>query len=221
VQEVVVSAAGPTTETGGTGSADAARALVAGHQITSLLKALAVTDEQLASVCFRASNQGWPFDDWSVCADGSMPDGAAPYLKLYCTLKWLIIEEPPHSRDKEAAWRSIAEFVAASTFEIGLRAKESQRARAKKPRGKVDDGRAIRDIITGLASKPEYREDKASELWPHLHNTLDELELSPDESGDPADPAKSFYTYDFKGKRKRLTYGRFKNIVSEHRKASR
>jgi hypothetical protein len=67
-----------------------------------------------------------------------MPVATFRRLKLYCTLKWLILEDPPPSRERDDAWLYITlELVAAPIMKIGLRAKEAQRARARKPRGKI------------------------------------------------------------------------------------
>jgi hypothetical protein len=98
---------------------------------------------------------------------------------------------------------------------------EAQRQRAKKPRGKVThEGITLDQVIEMLVCKPEYRNFSAPELWPHLFSELEDLELDPTDINS-TDPKKSAYSYDFKSKRKAITYGRFANLISKYRKKSR
>ena len=98
---------------------------------------------------------------------------------------------------------------------------KAQRRRAKKPRGRVtDDGKTLRQIIETLVAKPESRDLSAPELWPRLYAELDQLDLDPKEIN-PGKLKKAACSYQFNSKRKRITYRRFANLVSEFRNKSR
>jgi hypothetical protein len=78
--------------------------LLASLPITRELKRLGVTDEQLRTLHFASSGRGYPFDEWPVLGS-DVPADAIPLLKPYCTLKWLLLEDPPPSRDRDDAWQ--------------------------------------------------------------------------------------------------------------------
>ena len=184
------------------------------HYVTRELQRLGVTDEQLQNMRFSGKNRNDPFERWSFWFDGPA-DGPSPLVKAYCALKWLILEGPPASREREDAWRLVGEAMAAPTFAIGDRARTAQRKRAKEPRGKVAGSKkTIGEMIRELAQKPQHRHETARELWTHFFDYLGGLELDPREVSSN-DPSKSAYSYDFQEKRKRIGFERFSNIVSE------
>ena len=74
------------------------------HYVTRELQRLGVTDEQLQNMRFSGKNRNDPFERWSFWFDGPA-DGPSPLVKAYCALKWLILEGPPASREREDAWR--------------------------------------------------------------------------------------------------------------------
>lgn len=188
------------------------------HDLTRQLERLGVTEEQLQAMRFRGTNKRWPFEQWSFEWLETTPPKAIPFIKAYCALKWLILENPSYSRDKEDAWRLVNETMAAPIFAIGVRAKVAQSRRAKKPRGKItSDGKTIDQVIGSLAVKPQYQSDSAKELWPHLRAWLDEEGLNPEEMVDPGDSQKWTYAYDFRDRRKKITFRRFEGIVSRAR----
>jgi hypothetical protein len=192
------------------------------HDLTRQLKCLGVTTEQLQGMRFRGTNEGWPFDQWSFTW-GSIPPDAIHYVKPYCALKWLVHENPPFSRDKEAALRLVAEALATPTFAIGESTRNAQSKRAKKLRGRITcGGKTIGEVIEDLAAKPQYLRSPAKDLWPHLGALLDEEDLDP-MIKNPTDPQKLAYEYDFhEGRtRKQITFRRFQNIVSRTRRRSK
>jgi hypothetical protein len=189
------------------------------HAVTTELRRRGVTVEQLQAMSFRGSRHDGPFDFWPCTWLAGTPDDAIPLIKAYCALKWLILENPPSSREKDDAWRHVADQMAAPIFAIGMRAMAAQRDRARKPRGKVTvDGKTITRVITELALKPEYREERAKGLWRHFHAELDRLELDPEEKDDSANSENSSYEYDFGNGRKLISYRRLANIVSNCRR---
>ena len=86
---------------------------VASHSITMELRKRGVTDDQLAAIRFRGKDQGYPFHHWSFTWGNGMPPEAIPFVKAYCALKWLILDDPPASRDKEDAWRYVSDATIA------------------------------------------------------------------------------------------------------------
>jgi len=190
---------------------------LAAHKITRKLRNLGVTDEQLKSVQFK--NQSGPFDQWPWGSSGTLPSRAIPSAKAYCALKWLILENPTCSRDKDDAWRLVGEAMFPLPARPSPRISYAQSERAKKPRGKItDDGKTIGQAIEKLA---KWRNDGARELWPHLFALLSENGLNPVEIEDPRNPRKTTYVYDFMDgrKRKEMCFGRFANIVSKIKKS--
>ncbi|MFZ1007453.1 MAG: hypothetical protein WAN65_11485 [Candidatus Sulfotelmatobacter sp.] len=189
------------------------------HYLTRELARLGVTDEQLQGMRFRSSNQDRPFSRWSYTWLGKIPSQVIPLVKAYCALKWLVLENPSYSRDKEDAWQLVAETMAAPTLAIGERARDAQSKRAKRPRGKItDDGETIDQVIQKLAVNPQYRRDTAKELWTRFWHLLMEKELDPKEIEDPENAEKQTYAYDFKNGRKEMTFRRFQCVVSKARR---
>jgi hypothetical protein len=194
---------------------------VASHEITQQLKGLGVTNTQLDGMKFRPNNTGRPFAQRTFTWGAGTPLAAIPHILPYCALKWLILENPESSRDKDDASLLVSATMAAPIYRAGISHMRAQRLRAKKPRGKVtDDGRTLDEVIEILASKLEYRKLSTPELWPHFHAELTQHGLDPEEL-DPGNLRKSAYAYDFNGKRKIISYRRFANLVSEYRKQSR
>ena len=83
---------------------------VATHDITLKLKSLGITDEQLTLTRFKLNNQPGQFDFWSFRPAFIGPPEALMLAKAYCTLKWLIIDNPPGSPDKDAGWRLLRDL---------------------------------------------------------------------------------------------------------------
>jgi len=145
---------------------------VASHEITLQLKRIGATETQLDAMRFRPNNTGRPFDQWTFTWGPGTPLTAIPFIKAYCALKSLIIENPEYSRDKDDASHLVAAAMAAPIYRMGLNYKETQRLRAKKPRSKLtEEGQSIHSIIARLALSREYRDEFARELWfPSLMN---------------------------------------------------
>jgi hypothetical protein len=199
-----------------------AKELISDHVITIQLKRLGVTDEQLNTVRFRPHNDGLPFDRWTFTWGLRTPLEILPWMKDFCALKWLLLGEPPPSRDRDDAYHLVSVAMAAPTFHRGVNFSRTQRLRAKKPRGKVnDDNVRIEQIIERLALNPEHRDETAKELWPHFFHELEEAKFRPVD--DPRlDPRKMSYRYKGSdGSEGGITFRRFANIVSRFRKKSR
>jgi hypothetical protein len=92
---------------------------------------------------------------------------------------------------------------------------------ASNPRGIIntDDGETttISEIITKLATKQEFIDWYASELWDRFLSELVGLCLDPEENTGSSDKSKRSISYDFNDERKSITFGQFSNVVSEAR----
>lgn len=184
------------------------------HPITLELMQRGVTEEHLAAIRFRHSNRERPFDQWSFTWGNGMPAEAIPFVMPYCTLKWLVLDDPPSSRDKEDAQRYVNDAMIAPIAAAGLNHKEAQRRRAQRSRVKVtEDGQTIKQVVERFVRKPEHREEGAPELWSPFFSELDQLELDPEEVTH-SDLRKRHYEYAFGDKRRKISYGQFANLVS-------
>lgn len=195
---------------------------LASQEITLQLKRLGVTETQLDGMKFRPNNTDRPFAQRTFTWGPGTPLTAIPHILAYCALKWLILENPESSRDKDDASHLVSVAMAAPIYRIGINHKESQRLRAKKPRSKTtEDGESMHSIIERLALSPEHRDEIALELWGHFHHALQEAKLRPSEISHP-DRKKRAYTYKpYDGSTASMTCGRFANLVSQYRKKSR
>jgi hypothetical protein len=195
---------------------------VAHHEITRHLRGLGVTNTQLDGMKFRPNNTGRPFAQRTFTWGAGTPLDAVPHILAYCALKWLILENPEPSRDRDDASHIVSVAMAAPIYRAGINHKEAQRLRAKKPRRKLtEEGQDIHSIIARLALSPEHRDEFAKELWFPFFDKLAEARLRPKEI-DHLDPKKRAYNYTpSNGGETSMTYGRFANLVSKFRKKSR
>lgn len=195
-----------------------AEELLNSHSITKQLRAFGLTDAQLAGLRFRNTRPENEFNLWPFQWLEGTPLKAAHLFKAYCALKWLLLENPPHSESKESAWAYIALTEAAPLSQIGRDTKAAQSKRAQNPRGKIPgEGKTVNKLIEELALNPEYLDESAKELWSHFFAELDELGLEPEEH-EALDLKKCSCKYSIEGSPRNITLGRFSNIVSTTRK---
>jgi hypothetical protein len=97
------------------------------HPLTIELKRRGLTDEQLLEFHFLGNNGGHPFDLWSFTWPEGLSTEALSLVKPFCALKWLLLDEPPSSRDTDDAWRLVADFLAAPLVAKGISTAERQR----------------------------------------------------------------------------------------------
>lgn len=100
---------------------------VSEHAITKQLIRLGTTQLQLDAIRFGIRNNGWPFDQWSFTFPDDLPPNAIFLAKAYCVLKWLILEDPPATRDRDDAWRLLADTVNAPVIQAALGARDERR----------------------------------------------------------------------------------------------
>ena len=142
--------------------------------------------------------------------------------KAYCAFRWLVLDNPPSSRNKDDAWTYINQILAAPIYQFALETRENQKKRATQPRvAKGDRGETLHQIIQALVSRAEYGDLRAKHLWPHFRSALEEHGLDPkDKAAAGSDPRKSSYTYDFRDGQRQISFGSFANLVSKLRKKS-
>lgn len=90
---------------------------------------------------------------------------------------------------------------------------------ASNPRGIIitDDGETttISKIISKLATKKEFADWHAKELWDKFLSELVGLCLNPEENTNSSDTKKWSISYDFNNERKSITFGQFSNVITE------
>lgn len=193
------------------------QAYVDAHPITSALKKFGATDAQLASLIFRSNNTSVPFEYWSYQIANGLPIEAYGLVKAYCALKWLTFENPPDSEQKRDAFNCVAAIMAAPDAALGQLTRVAQSKRAAKPRGRVGDkNMTVGEIVKALCLKPERQEETAGQLWNHFVAELDINGLEP-KVMTAERVQKSSCEYDFKDRRKSISYGQFANLVSKAR----
>lgn len=101
------------------------------HELTKFLKELGLSDAQLQNVRFK-KNSGDPYSQWRVQAAAEWPLGMEDHLQAWCTFCWLILEEPPHSRDRDDAHNHLAIYFAGAQIEAGLKVLEGAQKGGKK-----------------------------------------------------------------------------------------
>ena len=114
------------------------------------------------------------------------------------------LENPPRSRDRQNAEELISHAMPPDALLIGKRAKQSQSARARKSRVKIgENGETMCQVVEKLAA--QHPTDSAKQLWSHFWTVLEEEGRSPDE----LQGHSVAYTYDFGGRRRKISLGRF------------
>lgn len=106
---------------------------LATHELTARLKRLGIRPAQLNSVRFKMS-EGDEFRDWRVInfapsrSSKSVahlwPENLFHEMRVWCTFRWLILDDPPESRDRRDAWDLVARYLAEPSF----KAKQKQDA---------------------------------------------------------------------------------------------
>lgn len=198
-------------------ASEVATEILNNHVITKWLRDLGLTDEHLDGLKFRPVKKDLEFRLWAYQWSEGTPLQAHHLFKAYCTLKWLLIEDPPYSRDKEDALALIALTEASHLTGIGLKTKLAQSKRAKNLRGKIPDtGTTLNKIIHELALNRIHESLRAKELWAPFFAELEEIGLQPSSLEAPI-LAKCVYEYGPENNRRRISFGRFANVVSKAR----
>jgi hypothetical protein len=116
-----------------------------------------------------------------------------------------------HMRGYEEELESVADDYDSHALHIRS---ESQRKRAKRPRGKVlSDGATVDQLIDRFLRHPESQGLRARPLWRSFFAELMRLNLNPEKNS-----GGSNCTFGPEGKRRKLSFGRFRNLVSKHKK---
>lgn len=129
---------------------------LAQHSLTAEMVRLGVTPAQLDAIRFRANNNGWEFDQWLTEAPPGLPATALGLVKAYCALKWVVLEDPPATRDRRDAWDLIKDTLTAPLVQSAIAARAAQLANSKlgaEARERYSD--ADRERWKILATEPE------------------------------------------------------------------
>jgi len=136
------------------------------HPITVHLRSLGLQPELLESVRFKR-REGEEFSDWAVFSR-AWPVNLLHDRHVYCTLRWLILDDPPPSRDRRDAWDAIARYMADSTYKAGAairaaRAKgleKSKDTKRKQRETAIKRDRRIHDARTAGKKPKQIAGDK-------------------------------------------------------------
>jgi hypothetical protein len=191
------------------------------QDLTDRLRALGASDDELSRIELTLRRDGVPFSLWNLLISGpllNLPEEARPLLKPYATLKWLLLEDPPPSRDRDEAWVLVAMTCSAPSIELGQKTAQLQSDRAKKSRGRVSPGgQTSRQIIERVVEINPT--GKIQQYWETFFRRLDEAVLAPRFVYDPFDEKKVSIEYETTTQpRKKMSFARFKNIISEIRR---
>jgi hypothetical protein len=153
-------------------------------------------------------------------ADVSSSVKSAAQLLSACAL---ILENPSLFPQMEYMLLDAYAGIEHDNIEYGQKHRTLQKAKAKKPRGKLSDsGLTIQGILEELALNPEHQELKAKELWRHLWSRLDGMGLSPVEEANEASPENPKYRYENEnGAPRHISLKHFANLVAGARKRAR
>jgi hypothetical protein len=130
----------------------------------------------------------------------------------------------PKARTSREQAGEVPTDVARATPKAALAEHEGGSKQAQNSPRKVDGegGETIGEIVADLATRAQFQDLTADDLWPHLMGELDKRHLRPAEKSDRADIAKSSVSY-FPPKKPKgysITLERFRKIVSDARKKS-
>jgi hypothetical protein len=93
---------------------------LAEHELTKRLKNAGLSDEQLKGVSFK-KEAGDEFSIWRVKSQMDWPDNMLSQLRVWCTLRWLILGNPSPSRDKDDALKDLSLYLAAPFYKAGMK----------------------------------------------------------------------------------------------------
>lgn len=100
---------------------------------------------------------------------------------------------------------------------IGAEFNYDQTIKGKKPKRLIGEYRetaqSMREIVKAITAKPENRDLAPDELWPLLFDALDELGAEPE----ALKKLQSYRYTPLSGDEKTISFGRFRNLISEIR----
>lgn len=129
---------------------------LAQHGLTAEMLRIGVTPAQLDAIRFRANNKGWDFDQWLTDSPADLPAAALGFVRAYCALKWIVLEDPPATRNRRDAWDLIKDTLMAPLVASAIAARAAQNKNSKlgaKARKIYSD--ADRERWKVLATEPE------------------------------------------------------------------
>ena len=97
------------------------------HELYKKLKRLGITNKQLYGISFKYKASE-PFELWSMQFQNAWKPKQLAYAKPWCTLRWLIMDNPESSLDRDRAWDYLANYLGSTRIAAG----EKHLASAKK-----------------------------------------------------------------------------------------
>jgi hypothetical protein len=195
---------------------------VASHEIAKELIRIDFRREDIPGIRFTDTNQQIPFDLWPVNFPADLRYECIPLIRAAAALRYAVVDNPPWSQHKEAAWRLVGRAMIAPLFRLAREYQISQSQKGRVLRGKIlEDGTTIGGLIGFLALEPEHRDTAVKDLWNVLLGRLDENGLNPEEGPDRKNRECWVCEYDnLRGERKKISLRRFANIVAKARNSS-
>lgn len=133
---------------------------LAEHLLTAELKRRGLTDGQLAQCqFFHAVNAGVPFDNWVFRCPADISAARHEMVKAFCALRWLLLEDPPASRDTDDAWKLVAKVYDEQPAMEGRARAEVLRKNQKKGGARRREAATERAREDGLTVM-EYDDDR-------------------------------------------------------------
>jgi hypothetical protein len=104
-------------------------------------------------------------------------------------------------------------------FGAPFRAIAARRANAKKPRGKLVDGKSVSEIVIEVLSSPQMSDLDERTAWNALPEAVTRFGIGLNAEHDEKDPKQDKYAYSFRGGVKKLGRGHFRNLRTISRKS--
>lgn len=214
---------------------------LAHHPLTDEMRKRGMSDAQLESLRFTPGQDGTPFSEWVFRGPGDMPAPAIPLGKAYCTLKWLLLDAPPASRNRDDAYQYITNSYAEQLVSDSLltkaesekiisensdkiekydQFKASQKEKSKMMRRKIGNDRlSMPNIVRKFAAMPDNYGLEAKDLWNSFQGFLRDQEvivIGPTEEVPLVDQICS-YEDDHDGT---ISYKYFRRLLAQVRKVA-
>lgn len=195
--------------------------ILADHALSKEVRALGLSEQEQSEIRFFKSNPASSVSEWPFTFPGNWPakriEEFARYLKPCAALNYVLSATPEPRRSE--AFEIISNFM---VLQWAQRHTKAQSDKAQQTRGRVsEDGESIKTISTDLLKRREHKDATPGELWLHLYAELDAHGLAPKEIRNLNNRRKDYYQYDTHLGPKKISRGRFYNLVSEIKKISR
>ncbi len=122
------------------------------HGLISRLKGLGLKTKQLNAVRFQR-DEGDSFREWRVRSSEDWPINLLHEMQVWCTFRWLILDNPPSSPDRDDAWKFVGSYLAEPIYEAGRKQIQNLAAGRQKP----NKNREVKADEKALAAFQEWQ----------------------------------------------------------------